>query len=197
MVNRVILSVALVVVVAGIVIGQEDGAPDIGKASWIWTGPAPVAVGEWECYTREVFELSAKPKSAKVLISADNVYELYVNGAYVGEDGGAGAIYWKSLELYDVTRLLVAGENVIAARGKSLGGSAGLLMAVKITAADGEVIEYFTGKDSVVRQTYDEGWDSAKYAGEGWKKAVVIGRVGVGPWGAMSWPGPVSPIASR
>ncbi|MHC4071801.1 MAG: hypothetical protein ACYSUD_07615, partial [Planctomycetota bacterium] len=99
--------------------GQQHN-PDLARANWIWTSPNPTAIGEWECYTRKTFELSGKATSAVVLITADNVYELYVNGKHIGEDGGSDAIYWRSVERYDINKLLRPGRNVIAARAKSL-----------------------------------------------------------------------------
>jgi hypothetical protein len=39
-----------------------------------------------------------------VLITADNGYELYVNGALVGYDIGPGADVWSSVERWDILR---------------------------------------------------------------------------------------------
>ena len=94
--------------------------PDLARAHWIWTSPSPTAIGEWECYARKTFDLTGKVTSAVVLITADNVYELYVNGTHIGEDGGSDAIFWRSVERYDIGKLLKPGKNVIAARAKGM-----------------------------------------------------------------------------
>ncbi len=68
--------------------GGELADGDLEGASWIWTGPKPTAVGEWECYSRKEFVVDGNVVGASVLISGDNVYELYFNGRSIGEDGG-------------------------------------------------------------------------------------------------------------
>ena len=92
-------------------LAQEQN-PDLAKAHWIWTSPAPTAIGEWECYARKTFDLTGEATSAAVLITADNVYELYVNGKKIAADG-----HWATTETIDLTRSLKTGENVVAIRG--------------------------------------------------------------------------------
>lgn len=173
----------------------QQGNPDLAKASWIWTSPQPTAIGEWECYTRKTFSLTSKAASAVVLITADNVYELYVNGEYVGEDGGAPAIFWRSVERYDVTRLLRPGRNVIAARAKSLGGSAGLLIAVRVEAEGRESVEFHTNATWPARKTFADGWNQIDCDSSQWPKTLALYRLGEGPWGKLTFPGPVSPMS--
>ena len=191
--HRIIFVIA-VIVLAAAAFAQQAPVPDITKASWIWSGPKPVAIGEWECYGRKTFKLSAKPAKAEVLITADNVYELFVNGTFVGEDGGFDAIYWGSLELYDITKLLTVGANVIAARAKSLGGSGGLLIAVRVEVDKDNVVRLHSGADWKAMLTYADGWNKADHDDGAWKSAVVLGGHGMAPWGAISYPGVVSPM---
>jgi hypothetical protein len=130
---------------------DQQHNPDLAGAHWIWTSPSPTAIGEWECYTRKTFELSGRVTSAAVLVTADNVYELYVNGTHIGEDGGSDAIYWRSVERYDISRLLGPGKNVIAARAKSLGGFAGLVpsSSILITPGPDKKLSTITGTRSI------------------------------------------------
>jgi HEAT repeat protein len=174
--------------------GQEQN-PDLAQAKWIWTSPAPTAIGEWECYTRKSFDLSAKATSAAVLITADNVYELYVNGTYIGEDGGYDGIYWRSVERYDITKLLVPGKNVIAARAKSLGGHAGLVLAIRIECENQDPIEFYTDNTWPARKTFDDNWNQVNYNSNTWPKAQVLHPMGQGAWGNLTYPGPVSPMS--
>ncbi len=190
-----IIFVTAVIVFAACAFAQQSAVPDIAKASWIWTGPKPVAAGEWECYSRKTFELSTKPAKAEVLITADNVYELFVNGTFVGEDGGSEPVYWRSLELYDITKLLTVGANVIAARAKSLGGSGGLLIAVRIQVDKDNILQLHSGADWRAKLTYTDGWNKTEHDDGAWKPAFVLGAHGMKPWGAISYPGTVSPMS--
>jgi len=187
--NGVIFVILANVFVAG-AFARQAPVPDITRASWIWTGPKPVAAGEWEW-----FELSRKPAGAHVLITADNVYELFVNGTFVGEDGGSNPVYWKSLELYDITKLLNPGVNVIAARAKSLGGAGGLLIAVRVDVDRDNVIRLHTGADWKAALTFADGWNKVDFDDKAWKPAVVLGAHGMAPWGTISYPGAVSPMS--
>jgi HEAT repeat protein len=169
--------------------------PDMAKAHWIWTSPSPTAIGEWECYTRKTFEMTDKVTSAAVLITADNVYELYVNGTHVGEDGGSDTIFWRSIERYDIGKLLKSGKNVIAARAKSLGGSAGLLIAVRVEIEGRRRIEFSTDDTWPGRKTFDDGWNRINYDSSRWPRALALHPLGKGPWGMLTYPGPVSPMS--
>jgi HEAT repeat protein len=173
--------------------GQQHN-PDLARANWIWTSPSPTAIGEWECYTRKTFELTAKVESAAVLVTADNVYELYVNGKYVGEDGGFDAIYWQSVERYDITRLLTTGINVVAARAKSLGDAAGLVIAVRIETENQQPVEFYTDKTWPGRKTFDDNWNEVDYDSSQWPNALSLHPMGKGPWAMLTYPGPVSPM---
>lgn len=168
--------------------------PDLSKADWIWTGPAPTAIGEWECYTRKAFEVGGDVSEAVVLITADNVYELFVNGKQVGEDGGYDGVYWRSVERYDITKLLKKGRNVVAARAKSLGGFGGLVVAIRVEKGQNDVAEYHTGRSWPARKTFEEGWNEADHTANGWPRATVVRKMGESPWGMLTYPGPKSPM---
>ncbi|TKJ39505.1 MAG: hypothetical protein CEE38_01900 [Planctomycetes bacterium B3_Pla] len=174
--------------------GQQHN-PDLAGARWIWTSPSPTAIGEWECYTRKTFELSGKATSAVVLITADNVYELYVNGMHIGEDGGSDAIYWRSVERYDIGKLLRPGKNVIAARAKSLGGFAGLVIAVRIEIEDGQPVEFYTDNTWPGQKTFDDNWNQIDYDSSRWPRVLALHPVGKGTWGNITYPDPVSPMS--
>ncbi|MHC4800446.1 MAG: HzsA-related protein, partial [Planctomycetota bacterium] len=189
------LSLAVLIIVhiwtAANSFGQEHN-PNLAKAHWIWTSSSPTAIGEWECYTRKTFELTAKVTSAAVLVTADNVYELYVNGKYVGEDGGSDAIYWRSVERYDITKLLTPGINVVAARTKSLGGAAGLVIAVHIEIENQKPVEFYTDKTWPGRKTFDDNWNEVDYDSSQWPNVLspmsisMLSWMDIGP--DFKWP---------
>ena len=102
-------------------------APDLARASWVWASPRGATDGEFACLFRRAFDLPSRPSGATVLVTADNGYDLFVNGSLVGGDSGIDAVFWSSVEMYRIEHLLAPGRNVIAVRGENMGGPAGLL----------------------------------------------------------------------
>ena len=162
----------------------ESAAADdlFSKASWIWTGQADAI-----CHVRRTFDANEEVKSAKVQVTADNGYELYVNGAFVGSDIGVESAVWQSVETYEVGSLLSAGLNVVAVRATDLGGQAGFICAVSVDLAGGETLQFVSDEAWRVSSSADPtGFAQKNYREEGvWKAATVIGRNGVAPWGKM------------
>jgi hypothetical protein len=79
------------------------------EAEWIWSPAyekelAPAGT----CYFRKSFHLGA-PESGQVQIACDDSYELFVNGR---QDGSGNN--WKLLDVYDVGKYLVQGQNTVA-----------------------------------------------------------------------------------
>lgn len=161
-------------------------SPPIEKASWIWRD-AKDAV----CQFRTTFTLDKPPAAASIMITTDNGYELFVNGASAGFDVGAGSEVWNSLERYDIKSRLAQGRNVIGIRGICLGGSRGLVAAVQIevpgrppmvilsddswhTAVKGDPEEY----------SHPEFLEDSKWSG-----AKVLGPMGMAPWGKLTYAG--------
>lgn len=191
-----ILFAALAAFVAArdmVVAGEVDAgqaAPSLGNASWIWhRDPEPL------CHFRKVFVLEREAESAAVLITADNGYQLYVNGSVVGADIGADAVYWKSVERYDITRLLGVGKNVIAVRATDLGNAGGLLAAIKIVSGGRPPIEIATDRSWRVTKNADPtGYTQPDFQENSeWETARVIGPLGIEPWGKLVYLGAISP----
>jgi hypothetical protein len=161
-----------------------DTSPTFAKASWIWA-----ATQDDACQIRKVFSLDAKPNSASVHITADNGYELYLNGSRLGSDVGAASEIWQSVERYDITSRLTKGRNIIGVRGIDLGGIRGVIAAIRIEFKDQKPIELVT--DETWRVTRDgNGVDYSHpefVEGPEWSDAKVLGPMGMSPWGQLSW----------
>ncbi len=85
--------------------------PQWGNAQWVRAtdGQGPVT------YFRHSFALNAPPNSAFVVVTANQIYTLYVNGTYVGsnrKDFVRGD--FPKASVYDVTSVLSVGANVVA-----------------------------------------------------------------------------------
>ena len=178
----------LMVVLVGCVQVAAGAAPlpAIEHASWIW-GDMQEDTSEF----RYVVTLEQAPAAASVLITADNGYELYVNGTLVGYDIGPESEVWGTLEHWDIMEWLQPGKNVLGIRGICLGGSRGVIAAVRIDTGDGELLE----------RTTDAAWrtasagEPAEYAvpeyeeSEQWRPATVLGQMGMAPWGRLEYTG--------
>ena len=66
-------------------------------------------------YFRKHIDLSVKPASFIIHVSADNRYKLYVNGTLVSLGPARGDTYYWNYETVDLAPYLVAGKNVVAA----------------------------------------------------------------------------------
>ncbi|NQU25151.1 MAG: HEAT repeat domain-containing protein [Candidatus Nealsonbacteria bacterium] len=165
----------------------EKKSPAIEKASWIWRDTGRDVV----CQLRTAFTLDAPPTAASIMITADNGYELYINGASVGFDVGAGAEIWNSLERYDVKARLAQGRNVIGIRGICLGGSRGLIAAVRIDMPGGKVLEILTDGSwrTAVKGKPEEYSHPEFLEDEKWAAAGVLGPMGMEPWGQLTYAG--------
>ena len=159
-------------------------APSLERANWIWSDEAHAT-----CELRKVFTLEAAPTNAALFITADNGYELFVNGSLVGSEVGAASDIWQSVERYDITSRLAKGRNIIGIHGIDLGGVRGVIAVVRVECNSGAVIERLT--DETWRATREgRGVDYSHpefVEGPEWIDARVIGRNGTAPWGRVAW----------
>ena len=160
--------------------------PPLEKASWIWAGEKDDV-----CQIRTAITLEEKPTAASILITADNGYELYINGAAVGYDIGAEAEVWSSVERYDITTRLARGKNVIGIRGIDLGGIRGVVAAVRIELPGRPPLELVTNATWRVALTSEPvDYSHPEFVENAdWTNATVIGPLGMAPWGKLAYAG--------
>ena len=123
----------------------------------IWIGPPPAAgeSDEGVFHFRRSFDLTLKPSSFVVHVTADNRYRLFVNGKSVGLGPARGdKLHWR-YETFDLAPFLKSGKNVIAAQVWNLGSKAPVAqMTIGRTAF---LMQGNTEKESVVN-TDTENW---------------------------------------
>lgn len=160
-----------------------DASQPFAKASWIWTAKQNDA-----CQIRKVFSLDETPRAASILITADNGYELYLNGARIGSDVGAGSEIWQSVERYDITARLTKGRNIIGIRGVDLGGIRGVMAAIRIELNDKTFDIATDGTWRVARDGNGIDYSHPEFVeGPEWNDATVLGLNGMSPWGQLGW----------
>lgn len=92
--------------------------PDLLKKQWNahWITHPTASLKDYGVYHfRRDFNLSTRPESFIVHVSADNRYRLFVNGQPVGFGPARGDLLHWRFESYDIAEYLEAGSNCIAA----------------------------------------------------------------------------------
>ncbi len=116
--------------------------PDaLKQARWIWPGLQNHDLNNGYALFRKAFTLDVVPKRARLSITADQAYRLYINGTYVCSGPARGfQTHWPYDQL-DVAPHLKAGRNVIAVRAYHPGcgtfsyvshDTAGVLLALEV-----------------------------------------------------------------
>ncbi|RIK77338.1 MAG: hypothetical protein DCC68_17530 [Planctomycetota bacterium] len=173
-----------------------DVRPNWSKASWVWSHEKALVENHDACSFRRKFTLSSKPVEGAIAVTADNGYELYVNGRFVANDGPVAGEVWRSVELFRIGEYLHEGPNVIAVRARNLGGPGGLAAAVKISLGDGSEVTFETDGAWLTLDNTASGWTQADHDDSLWGKAVRLGNLGMMPWGRLDLPNDYS-LAGR
>ena len=129
-----------------------DDLPKVKRTGkWIWTyaNTLPSPAGEQASF-RKRFNVSAKPRSAKLVITCDNEYTAWLNGKKVGADTN-----WGSVESLNLSRQLAVGDNEMLIVGRNAGATpnpAGLYAEILLVDA----------KNQKTRIATDETWDASR-----------------------------------
>ena len=186
----------------------EGASTDLTLAGshWIWypEGDPATAAPAGDRYLRTTFDLPADAavRSAQVLLTADDEFELYVNGRRVADthdlrNGDTNA--WQRGQLVDISRALQPGRNAIAAvvtnRNHDTGAQspAGFIARARIELADAPAITVDTGPDWRASDSGTAGWTDAAFDDSGWARAKDLAPYGGGPWGSNVQP-PAAPV---
>lgn len=158
----------------------------LASAEWIWRneGKPRGALPPGKRYFRKIVGLEAgEIRSARLLMTADNSFECYVNGRSILKGN-----HFQTVSSADITGHLKAGANIIAVIADNATTSpnpAGLVAAIEIQFKDGRRIRVLSDKSWLVAENVKEDWTSSHEALEGWTPALEQGEVGVKPWGQI------------
>lgn len=151
-------------------------------ASWIWA-----ADGELPGQDRAFRLTQAAPDGtsatrAEVLITADDSFTLWLDGAEVGatEPAENG---WQASRFYEAD-LAAGGTTVVAVRGTNDGVSPGAVLAVvRLTWSDGSTSAMATGSAWKAATQFPADFARPDLDDSGWDQAAEIAAYGSGPWG--------------
>ncbi len=149
------------------------------SAQWIWSPEhSKNAVPQGACYFRKEFTTNA-PQEGKIVIAADDEYELYLNGQRIGAASG-----YAKFRSYDITQRLQRGRNVIAVRVNNVSGKTAAL-AARVTVKDhsSTLISHSTNSSWKTNLRPFAFWQSSRYGDRRWTPAQQFGPlVGTLPW---------------
>lgn len=165
--------------------GASAQSPEIqlSDAQWIWSPAyAKDEVPEGTCFFRKSINIE-NPKPIElgvVYISADNQYELYVNGNRVGDGGD-----WRKMQTFDIAAHLRRGPNVIAVKAMNTdAGAAGLVARVLLQHNGSSAESHSTDKTWKTSVQEFRDWTHPRLRDSDWLAAKEYGPLGaVLPWG--------------
>ena len=165
--------------------------------SWIWGART---MDRQTCRFWKSFEIpgAAKVALARLRITGDNEYILYLDGRELGRDAE-----WRHLYEYDITALLSPGRHILAVEDYNSFNEAGMILGLQIGLADGRVISvksdesWVVGCDGVPGWENVRNWQRASAPPALWPPATIIAPCGGGPWAVSPWFIEIVPPLSR
>ncbi len=153
---------------------------------WIWFpegNPREDAI-PGTCYLRRVVEVPSDRavRQARVVITADDQFVLYVNGAKVAESAKEQDS-WKTPAMVDLSGAIKPGRNIIAVEARNLeGGPAGVAGKLVLELDDGQIV-VATNREWKVGKKAESGWIDLNFDDSCWPQAREVAPTGEGPWG--------------
>jgi eukaryotic-like serine/threonine-protein kinase len=169
---------------------------------WIWTeeGRKTAVVAPGARYFRKVFDLTTVPEKARLDVSCDETFTVWLNGSEVGKDPSTH--YTQRVFTFEVANRLRRGRNVLAILGTNqpdrldshFGTTAGLLAQVTTPTAGREVALVRTDETWKWAEQVPEGWNRAEFDDHAWKPVRPWTDTGATwPWIHAVWESTVLP----
>jgi signal transduction histidine kinase len=156
--------------------------------SWIWDTNVcdRQTVRFWKS-----FEIppAATVLRARLRITADNEYTLYVDGRVIGRDAE-----WRHLYEYDITALLGPGQHVLAVEAYNSSREAGFMFGMQVGLSTGKALEIKSDPSWLIVPEGVSGWEKRVEPEASWREARIENTFGGQPWGVMDYINLVPPM---
>ena len=148
--------------------------------NWIWAkdGAHPAET----VYFRQKFRLSKAPLSARLLITADDGFLVYLNGSTKLAATGAD---WTTVQEFNVMRLLKAGDNVLAIECRNDTGPGGLLYKLILKLPGGKTLTLTSDAHVKYTRRPPPLWIPIAFDDSKWQTARELAPANGGVWGAL------------
>lgn len=170
----------------------DGGTPyAFDSARWIWFSAEPmpdsIKFPAGNAYFRGSFDLpdDAQVESARLSITADNLWLLHVNGQPAGACD-MDPNHWSQPQQIDVSPLLRPGRNAVAVEAvNTVSGAAGLIVSLELQVSGREVVRHLSGESWKCSDRLQAGWQDPGFDDRRWPAAHVVGEYGMPPWGRV------------
>lgn len=166
------------------------GPKTLAQARWIWhsEGNPAISAPVGKRYFKRglVIPSGLEVQSARFSMTADNSFELWVNG----QSAGVGDSFHQVCVM-DVASLLKAGTNILAVAAENSGDQpnpAGLIGSLAIQFNAGKPLVVLTDGQWRSAATAREDWLTNAIPQESWAAALDLGPYGMPPWGQADEP---------
>lgn len=166
--------------------------PRFDGAKWIWYSREPMPMsqdfpGGAHCFRGAVtLPVAARVESAELVITADNLFSLYLNGQLAGESE-ANPNAWNRPKRFDVTRLIAPGRNLVAVEAiNTVPGPAGLLVKLVVKLSNGSPLTLVSDENWKCNDQEVPNWSKQDFNDSKWPAAHVVGAYGMAPWGRIA-----------
>ena len=167
---------------------EQELPPLVLPVRWIWTpGKNPAAAAAvGPAFFRRGFDVPATAviTKATVWMTADNEFQLLVNGRKAGEGHS-----FRHFSVIDVTEHLHPGRNLLAVKGVNLGqgpNPAGVMGMLRIVLASGGTIIVKTDTAWRCSAAETARWEEPDFDDSRWAAAQELGANGMQPWGPVA-----------
>jgi len=160
-----------------------------GKPHWIWTeSNAASKAPAQTVYFRKSIQLPAQATEARVVVTCDNEFKLFVNGREA-----ASGKEWTKPRVADIRKFLKPGANTIAieaTNGEADPGKkdidqanpAGLFFYARLRTKN-DVLDFGSDASWKSSTAKAEGWEKSNFDDSQWTAASDLGAANAGPWG--------------
>lgn len=162
---------------------SEPVAEPLKDAKWIWfsEGNPASAAPVGKRYFHRTLELPRNEvESARMALTADNAFTLWINGRRVGTGDN-----FTRLQEFDVASSLKPGTNVLAIMAENSGdhpNPAGLIASLHIQFPDGASLEVSSDASWRASTTVNRDWQVSNASNANWSAAMELGPFGMSPW---------------
>ncbi len=152
------------------------------EAKWLWSSAeARQSAAPQTIYLRRAWSLGERPARAVATFTADNSFELFINGKSVTRSST-----WNAPVRLEAAQFLVAGKNLVAVKAANDGkepNPAGLIGEIVVHNAKGEPIETLSTDETWrISGSESAGWQKPEFDDSSWTAAIALGDSAVEPW---------------